>query len=127
MSPHTVSFPPMQCGLLLEPLLMLLQRTPLETRSDFVSPGKLPNETLLAVLTLPNQASACMPCLIPWLFGGIVSNNNLKVHPTVAPTSELNLFVFIPSVPCWISMWCMKHVIWQVGLHSIPKALMLER
>jgi hypothetical protein len=58
---------------------------------------------------------------------GIVFNSNLRVQPAVAPTSELNFCVFIPSLPRCISMWHMIPVIGQaVVLNSVPSKVIFH-
>jgi hypothetical protein len=49
------------------------------------------------------------------------------VQPAVAPTSELNFCVFIPSLPRCISMWHMIPVIGQaVVLNSVPSKVIFH-
>ena len=59
-----------------------------------------------------NWAKPCItliPCPLPFTFcSPIDPSSSLTVHPAVAPRVLLSLWVFIPSLPCWISKYNMQ-------------------
>jgi hypothetical protein len=80
---------PPQCIFREKGVKLLTWKTPLW-------PGIL---TLLAVLTLPNQASPLTPCFASCQSTGILLRSSQRVQPIVGPIVLLNFAVFIPSFP----------------------------